>query len=395
MVCYSHTGKAATMKTDLETNSELWMDKYTPDAIRLQQVHGLLKAIKEEDYEQILKLYYKSQHQHTLNPKDKPLQIPVFIYRDQLQRTWNRALDNAFKSINEATPGINLYETKDINISQIHIGVHKSGKSNAAWTMHGSIKDTLKFPGKSKPFIHLGQKWNKNARYGTSIHELMHALNFDHEMQRFDADIYLEIDEDVDHNYQKTTNKVLTRFDPFSVMMYPLIKMEEKDGDPIWKLKDDGNQCQELSELNKVALNLVYQPCINKSKNFSPQLSIQTGMLYCGRPVMKTHNQVGKGTTDGFCGPNNWANCAACRVVTRIKDKDNKSKQIPKLEACLQQGKWQGLSGLFYCGKQDAKFATGLKFVKSDRKCGPDNGLPCNDCGKELFNDYGIDFFDI
>ncbi|CAG2210701.1 unnamed protein product [Mytilus edulis] len=117
-------------------------------------------------------------------------------------------------------------------------------------------------------------------------------------------------------------------------------------------------------------------------------------MLYCGRQVMITHNQVGKSTTDGFCGPNNWANCPACRVILRVKDNQKQSIEIPKLKKCLGKGKWQGLSGLFYCGKKDRKLNTDLKHLKSDGICGPDTGVPCNCCGEELFNGYSIESCD-
>ncbi|CAG2185116.1 unnamed protein product [Mytilus edulis] len=148
-------------------------------------------------------------------------------------------------------------------------------------------------------------------------------------MQRFDNYLYLQMGEHNDHNYHPSGDKVLTRFDPLSVMMYhEHDRMIRRDGDSMWNLKPQGNRCQELSELNKVALNIKFKPCINKSKNYSPKLSIQTEMLYCGRKVMTTHNQVGKPTTDGFCGPNNWANCAACRVVIRIRDYEKQSTEI-------------------------------------------------------------------
>lgn len=116
-------------------------------------------------------------------------------------------------------------------------------------------------------------------------------------------------------------------------------------------------------------------------------------MLYCGRQVMLNHNQVGKATTDGYCGPDNWANCAACRVIVRIKGKDNQSKDISKLEECRQKGRWQGLSGLFYCGNKDKKFAD-LKHVDSNGICGPDTGIPCTECGNELYNGYSIESCD-
>ncbi|VDI22143.1 Hypothetical predicted protein [Mytilus galloprovincialis] len=394
MGCYCYTENAATMKTEIKRNKTHWQNKATPEAFRLSDVKGLLEAIEEKNYTEILKIFYRLQHQYTLNEENKPVEIPVYIYRRQLENTWLREIKNAITSINDVTPGINLYETKDINRSKIHIGVHEDEDPTVACTMYGSIKE---LPTEYKPFIHLGSKWDVNQMKGTSIHELMHALGFHHEMQRLDREMYLHMDvvKKPDQNYDEIAYKILTRFDPFSVMLYPEDnEMWRKAGDPIWNLKKTQDQCQELSELDKVALNVKFQPCINKSINYLPQLSIHTGMLYCGRQVMLNHNQVGKATTDGFCGPDNWANCASCRVILKIKDKDNQSKDIPKLEECRQKGKWQGLSGLFYCGNTDEKFATDLKHVESDGICGPDTGIPCTECGNELYNGYTIESCD-
>ncbi|XP_076084319.1 uncharacterized protein LOC143055060 [Mytilus galloprovincialis] len=392
---FIQTENARQMRKELERNKKLWKHQSTPEAIRLKQVAGVLDAIEKGDYTEILKLYYRAQHQHTLSAKDRPLEIPVYIHRNQLYSKWIPHVEHAIEAINTVTPGINFYETSNKDRSMIRIGVDSEGESTKAYTTNGSILDKRQNKEYKRPFIHLGSKWNESQMKGTSIHELMHALSFHHEMQRFDNDMYVDIGENVDHNFKQKEDKVLTRFDPFSVMMYPEgNKMKRKEGDPIWKLKQTRERCQDLSELNKVALNLKYKPCINKSKDYLPQLSLQTEMLYCGRQVMITHNQVGKSTTDGFCGPNNWANCPACRVISRIKDKQKQSIEIPKLKKCLGKGKWQGLSGLFYCGKKDRKLNTDLKHLKSDGICGPDTGVPCNRCGEELFNGYSIESCD-
>ncbi|VDI49774.1 Hypothetical predicted protein [Mytilus galloprovincialis] len=392
MDLFSRTTNSKKMRNDLNSNRSLWGHQSSPDAIRLSQVHGLLEAIEKRDYTEILKLYYRSQHQHTLNPKKKPLDIHVYIHRNQLDIKWIPHVEYAIKAIDGVTPGVNLFETIERDKSMIRIGVDDLKEQTMACTIHGSVLDLIKDPSRAKPFIHLGGKWREDQMKGTSIHELMHALSFHHEMQRFDTDLYLDVDENLDHNFCKKTDYALTRFDPFSVMMYPeSIHLKRKeDGDRIWEMKETRERCQELSELNKVALNLIYKPCVNKFKNYSPKLSIQTQMLYCGRKVMITHNQVGESTTDGNCGPNNWANCPACRVITRIKDDENKSTEIPKLTKCLGKGKWQGLSGLFYCGKKDLKLGKDLKYMKSDGICGPDTGVPCDNCGQELFKYYSI-----
>ena len=68
-------------------------------------------------------------------------------------------------------------------------------------------------------------KWN---RQGTAIHEFMHALGFQHEHSRKDRDDFVkvkvnlkELEARKDFNYSIISfSQELTRFDPFSVMLY-------------------------------------------------------------------------------------------------------------------------------------------------------------------------------
>lgn len=101
---------------------------------------------------------------------------------------------------------------------------------------------------------------------------------------------------------------------------------------------------------------------------------------------MQNHSQSGKNTTNCYCGMNNWANCAACRVLISIEE-NGEIKEAQTLKNCLVKGKWQGLSGLFYCGKDLSSF------LKS-RQCGPDNGEPCTDCEQELYNRVKNSYYD-
>lgn len=233
MDCYCHTNNAATMKKEIKRNKTHWQNKTTPEAFRLSDVKGLLEAIEKKNCTEILKIFYRLQHQYTLNEENKPDAIPVYIYRRQLVNTWLREIENAISSIKEVTPGINLHETKDVNRSKIHIGVHKSHDPTVACTMYGSIEE---LPTEYKPFIHLGSKWDVNQMKGTSIHEMMHALGFHHEMQRLDnkMHLYMHVDKKPDQNYDEIAYKILTRFDPFSVMLYPENnEMQRKAGDSI------------------------------------------------------------------------------------------------------------------------------------------------------------------
>lgn len=376
------------MKDSIEKNKSLWKDKSTDSTNRINQVDGLLEAIQAEDYDEISKIYYRAQHKHTFNAEDRLLHVPIRIHHSELNKEWVKHINNAIESINTATPGITIYEAqRDI---EIEIGVLKNQSSKLVFTV-GHIHEKSK----PKPFIHLGRDWEPQKMKGTMLHELMHALSFSHEMQRFDISMYLEIDGQKDNiNFKIKEDTVLTRFDPFSVMMYSENReMKRKVVDKIWKRKPTLERLDELSELNKVALNLKYKPCKNtiiKDMHYDPKLNEKMQMIYCGREVMLQHNQVGESTTNGYCGPNNWANCASCRVIKFYKPEGENPREIHKLNKCLENGKWQGLSGLFYCGKQDEKFKTDLKKIKSDGICGPDNDIPCTECGKLLFEDYAI-----
>ena len=76
---------------------------------------------------------------------------------------------------------------------------------------------------------------------------------------------------------------------------------------------------------------------------------------------MQNHNRPAKNATDGHCGPTFGANCPACR-----------SLKNPKVEGFVSKGRWQGWSGLIYCGKYFGQPEPG-----HDGYCGLNNGLPC------------------
>jgi hypothetical protein len=80
--------------------------------------------------------------------------------------------------------------------------------------------------------------------------------------------------------------------------------------------------------------------------------------------------------TDGVCGPHNWANCAACRVIKTKKSEDINLR-----------GKWQGWTGLVYCGGY-----FGCVDLYHDGYCGPNNGPPCKVCGELLYPGYKGDW---
>ena len=56
---------------------------------------------------------------------------------------------------------------------------------------------------------------------------------------------------------------------------------------------------------------------------------------------MNNHNDPGQNLTNGECGPDDGPNCSSCRVLLN-----------EQLDIILGEDKWQGMSGMIYCGRQ-------------------------------------------
>ena len=308
--------------------------------------------------------FYKRQSKQLLGGEEDRVKVPIWVSEDSLRSSWLRHIDTAISDINLAAPGLKLYKVSTWSRSKVKI---KGTDQSRAYTM-GSILD------KGRAEIFLGHDFEDKKQ--TSVHELLHSLGFSHEHCRRDAGLY--VTNKVSHNDQHWFRNYasdrevegLTRFDPFSVMLYPESEALQRNAtnDIVWELKPDTTINRQLSELNKVHLNLLYRPC--KTDTYNPELSADTGLYYCGRRVMERHNYPAESTTDGRCGPDNWANCPACRTLKN-----------PKVDEIICSGKWQGWSGLFYCGR---KF--GVCEPGHDGYCGPDNGTPCPECFRLLYS---------
>ena len=115
-------------------------------------------------------------------------------------------------------------------------------------------------------------------------------MGFDHEHKRDDREKYMNIAVEQMTNPQYVANGIeLTAFDPFSIMMYCVgegYDLTKKKGVDVWN-QYKGEWNTELSELDKVGINLIYPP--RKSKTYNPKISEKTGLYYCNRPVMMSH----------------------------------------------------------------------------------------------------------
>ena len=304
--------------------------------------------------------FYSRQSKQISGEEDNKVEVPIWVDRS-VHQLWHPHIEWAIGQINLAAPGLNLYETK--SASKYKVKIVGTNAMDAYTEGNILCQDSL-------ANITLGHEFEDKQQ--TSIHELLHSLGFSHEQCRRDAHLYLENkvlpSEDEWFDYAEDPDvEALARFDPFSVMLYPEEKeklISKHEGDTVWLKKLDRESInKEMSELDKLRLNILYRPC--KSDTYNPQLSPYTNLYYCGRAVMADHNRPEKNTTDDNCGPDNWANCPACRTLKN-----------PRVDELVRFGKWQGWSGLFYCGGPNRS---------GDGYCGPDNGIPCPECFKILF----------
>ena len=315
------------------------------------------------------KSYYQKQSCWTLGSEEDRVPVPVYI-SESVHKDWIYFIEKGIDKINIACPGVHLFlgeqSTSKIIIQRsTEESCHTDG--NIFTLIHGR-----------KCTITLSHNWPNKVR--TSVHELLHALGMAHEHQAVDASMFVHNKCPPDlvmHRQCKPLSDVcpITAMDPFSIMMYP----EGDDGDyllrkdgnnPVWNLKEPGKVNNEMSELDKVTLNQLFRPC--RSAAYKPVLSPHTRMWYCGRRVMQNHNRPAASTTDGYCGPNKWANCPACRSLKNTV-----------VDEFVRNGLWQGSSGLVYCGMYFGK-----QKPRHDGYCGPNNGPPCLECGRILDSEY-------
>ena len=224
--------------------------------------------------------YYKIQSLQKLGGRNNQVSVPIWIDLCHVGTTWVDHLQQAIEDINVAALGVNLFSTND--------------ESNAKITIQGLPSSEHKCYTKGNILccpvakIYLNPLWEDKKR--TSCHELLHALGFEHEHQRRDRDLtLLAQDNEVEGTWQYCKlDKLLgiTRFDPFSILMYPEQQNElcRNYDDSVWFTKPTTEYNREMSELDKVSLNNLYRPC--KGADYSPtRFGSVTGLWYCGRWV--------------------------------------------------------------------------------------------------------------
>ena len=178
---------------------------------------------------------------------------------------------------------------------------------------------------------------------------MMLALGFEHGDSLVSDSQTLSFDEHLS-SFAKI-RKIVLQFcsiDKFSVMSADSnAKMETKDAVKIWKLdkkiQAESKQIlnENLSELDKVALNILYPPVKIPGK-YEPKLG-DTGLYYCNRQVMNNHNSP-KQSIQEVCGPKLGINCPACRTISSVI-----------MNQLNTEGIVQAWSGMFFCGQKMKK----------------------------------------
>lgn len=251
-----------------------------------------------EDGEVDCRKFYQMQSQQELRDEKDVVKVPIWISDPKearltdtkshiplkpVHRDWLPHLANAIRDINNAAPGLNLWETTDWEKAKVVIyGItdwidddpEKPTRPDALGNIHPNATQ--------KARIRLPDGWPNKKR--SSCHELLHALFLQHEQKRSDGEKYLNYNPDGDDHYQIKPAKDIvgiTRFDPFSIMLYPEgDDFKRKSGDKVWNLKNPEELNVEMSELDKVGLNIIFCPC--QRPHYSPKKGLN-GLWYCGR----------------------------------------------------------------------------------------------------------------
>lgn len=355
-----------------------------------------LNVVLKDSPERGTQLLYREQavHSHTcLVGGPRAQEILVYI-TGKVRDAWKGNIMKAINCIRIAAPGINIevepkYKRKaKIEIDQRIPVNHKDSIDLEAFT-DGNIWYT----GIAR--IHLGENYARNfvekhmdlfkpgttpqeaeeqTMLTTCIHELLHALGYGHEHQ---TECNAEMVNDSDTRCQSDQVKVLrsivnlTRFDPHSIMLYPNLSIKDRNTATCTVSSSRTSYNLVMSELDKVTLNIIYPPCACENSQQTDHSAYKpkefecagTNMFYCFRNVMESHNYPYDKICNGVCGGDlsnpSGPNCPACRTLKSKKSFLN-DKSVTR---------WQGWSGMIYCGR-----------TNNGHSCGPDNGFPCNEC---------------
>ena len=356
-------------------------DKETLENVQKLNI-DFIELRKKGRIEEGIKMLYQIQHIHEPNClQGEARNVPVHI-SSNISEPWRRSAEEAISSIRKAAPGINIRSVSKQMSPIITIEKDQTNKDpqtkgdiwEEGWARiylpNNYAKDYL--TDREYLIEELGESAEEIIMVATCTHELFHALGYGHEHQSSCNCSSLGVATSSNDQFRPLLNLVnLTRFDPYSITLYPGLPWQGKD--TVMKNRKKSPHNWVMSELDKITLNMIYPPrnCSKGDSIYLPSLSHLSGtdMYYCFREVMESHNHPYKGIIKhGICGENkfkpNGPNCPACRTL--------------KCKRSFDISRWQGWSGMIYCGQ----------FLRNcNRTCRPDHGNACDctcTCGSNL-----------
>ena len=275
--------------------------KWSPGLRKLTTKQKCLRPNSSENFLHVVRSglsgsapdFYKIQSLQMLGESNNRVYVPIWIAPEggtehlNVATSWIKPLRQAINKINYAAPGLHLYVTGDKSKARVEVYGNTDGE---CYTRGNILEYGSQFT--VEIFLDNGETFDKKS---TSCHELLHALGIGHEHQRRDRDSFIWVnDEKVTEKWKSQYDGDsdllgLTRFDPHSIMMYPEDqRLERKNDDIVWYTKPTDDVNTEMSELDKVGLNIVYRPC--RGPNYLPTIFGRTkfgngitGLWYCGR----------------------------------------------------------------------------------------------------------------
>ncbi|XP_063413705.1 uncharacterized protein LOC134696062 isoform X2 [Mytilus trossulus] len=291
---------------------------------------------------QSLILFYKSQMMNELSSSYTPKIVRVFI---EINSNWRRFVVSSIEELNMNVPGLVIAVTKDRTEANV-VMIDNAASPN---TIYISWFKRVSHYVAEIAFGHNFKGTSKLMKTAAML-PILQSIGFRHEITRLYSILAVSKLPD------KNENRVIMRFDPYSILLLGSMNLIEKG---IWSFQVEDPNIEGLSELDKVVLNLLFPPCI--TKDYKPKVSKETAFLYCGRGVMANHNHPLGSFTDGHCGPANGANCPSCRTIKELT--------VGEMQRLGKLGKFQGWSGMVYCNYSNLKCS-----------CGPSYGKPCESC---------------
>ena len=273
------TGKLneADSSNKIQTRSYLTVPSHVLNASRQHSSDEFITEVNS------ISDFYKMQSLQTLGESNDRVSVPICIESANhlsVAPSWIPHIQQAINDINFAAPGLCLHLTTVKSQAKVEIFGNSDGR---CFTQGNIVTNALD----RAVEIHLDHHWKSKKR--TSCHELLHALGFSHEHQRRDRDLSIhvpmeKVSDGWKRQYQRKKHLLgITRFDPYSIMMYPEDKNLRRNAkDKVWFTKPTNEFNEEMSELDKVGLNNLYHPC--KGPNYFPsKVGSKTCLWYCGR----------------------------------------------------------------------------------------------------------------